>query len=110
MLLILLVILYLSDFINILYGYCFAAIEGLVLAKQRQVSQIAAQHILSGKGDNELVEHRILDARPEYVVICMNSRSSIVSSNPSILQPFSLFTGLMFCAYAFSWLIFTIFM
>jgi len=52
MLLILLVILYLYDFINILYGYCFAAIEGLVLAKQGLVSQIAAQHILSGKGDN----------------------------------------------------------
>ena len=51
-LLILLAILYLSDFIDILYAYCFAAIEGLVLAKQRQVSQIAAQHILSGKGDN----------------------------------------------------------
>ena len=40
-----------------LHGDCFAAIERLVVAKQRLTIQITAQHILGGKGDNQLLEH-----------------------------------------------------
>ena len=65
MLLIILGILYIFDFIDILSGYCFAAMDCFVLAEQGLAAQITAQHILGGKGDNQLVEHRILDTRSE---------------------------------------------